>query len=65
MFCFRHDHSLWHINTEHLLGLSESLSAEPRRIAGNVATAAVGDSADYYASVVGSLYVKGRAHRSQ
>ena len=47
VFIIRHDHSLWHINTEHLLVLSESLSAEPRRIAGNVATAAVGDSAGY------------------
>ncbi|MFT5445680.1 MAG: alpha-tubulin suppressor-like RCC1 family protein [Gammaproteobacteria bacterium] len=65
VFIIRHDRSLWHIDTEHLLGLSESLSAEPKRIADNVAAAAVGDSADYYATVAGSLHVKGRAQRGQ
>ncbi|MFT5394471.1 MAG: hypothetical protein ACI8PT_004682 [Gammaproteobacteria bacterium] len=65
VFIIRDDHSLWHLNTEQLLGLSGSLSAEPTRIAGNIAAAAVGDSADYYATVAGVLYVKGRAHRGQ
>jgi hypothetical protein len=59
VFIIRDDHSLWHLNTEHLLGLSESLSAEPRRITGKVAAAAVGDSAVYYVTFTGALYVKG------
>lgn len=65
LFFIRDDHSLWHINTQHLFGLSESLSAQPTRINDNVATAAVGDSADYYATTAGLLYVKGKAHRGQ
>jgi alpha-tubulin suppressor-like RCC1 family protein len=37
----------------------------PLRVAENVATASVGDSADYYITRDGMLYVKGLAHRGQ
>ncbi len=38
---------------------------EPRRVAGDVAAACIGDGADYYVTREGSLFVKGLAHRGQ
>ena len=61
----RDDHSLWHLPTKSFLGFGESISSSPTKIADNVGTAAVGDSADYYATRTGELYVKGKAHRGQ
>jgi Regulator of chromosome condensation (RCC1) repeat len=40
-------------------------TAAPQRIAGNVFTACIGDSADYYITLDGRLWVKGLAHRGQ
>ena len=40
-------------------------SAAPLRLADDVATACVGDSADYYVRRNGTLWVKGLAHRGQ
>ena len=39
--------------------------AAPQRVADDVATACIGDSADYYIRRDGSLWVKGLAHRGQ
>jgi hypothetical protein len=40
-------------------------SAAPQRIADEVIEASIGDSADYYVTRDGTLYVKGLAHRGQ
>ncbi len=40
-------------------------SAAPTRVAGAVADACIGDSADYYVTRDGTLFVKGLAHRGQ
>ena len=45
--------ALWWIATD----------GDKRKIADSVATAAVGDSANYYVSETGALFVKGLAHR--
>ena len=50
------DGSLW---------LIASSSNEPTKIADDVDTAAVGDSANYYITKSGALFVKGKAHRGQ
>jgi hypothetical protein len=42
-----------------------SMDGDKRKIADRVATAAVGDSANYYATESGALFVKGLAHRGQ
>lgn len=47
--------ALWWIATD----------GDKRKIADSVATAAVGDSANYYVSETGALFVKGLAHRGQ
>ena len=50
------DGSLW---------LIASSSKQSAKIADNVDTAAVGDSANYYITKSGALFVKGKAHRGQ
>jgi hypothetical protein len=54
-FAIDRDGVLWHATTR----------GAPRRIADNVLTAAIGDSADYYITRDGTLYAKGLAHRGQ
>ena len=51
--------------TENLLGFGENLAPTPVRLADGVLTAAVGDSADYYVTDDGRLWVRGQAHRGQ
>ncbi len=55
-FAIDHAHGLWH---------GGGTPAAPQRIAGDVATACIGDSADYYIHRDGTLWVKGLAHRGQ
>ncbi|MFT5221309.1 MAG: alpha-tubulin suppressor-like RCC1 family protein [Planctomycetota bacterium] len=59
------DDSLWLLQTKSLFGLGETLSAEPTPVATAVRSAAVGDSANYYITRDGDLFVKGLAHRGQ
>jgi len=42
-----------------------AVDGDKRKIADSVATAAVGDGANYYVSETGALFVKGLAHRGQ
>lgn len=49
---------LWH-------GSDFSGATPPRRIAGNVVDACIGDSADYFVTADGALHVHGLAHRGQ
>lgn len=65
LFIIRDDDSLWHVNTERLLGFGEGIGGKPVRIASNALTGSVGDSANYYVTRQGALFVKGRAHRGQ
>lgn len=65
LLIIRNDNSLWHIPTKSFLGFGEKLTSSSTKIAENVGVAAVGDSANYYASLSGELYVKGKAHRGQ
>lgn len=53
------------METKSLFGLGEVVSESPIRIASDIVTAGVGDSADYYVTRAGRLFVKGRAHRGQ
>ena len=53
------------IKTGGALWWIEATSGNPRRIAVDVAAAAVGDGANYYVTRSGALFVKGRAHRGQ
>ena len=61
----REDASLWRIDTDRLWGFGEKIATGARRLAADVRTAAVGDSANYYVDRQGRLFVKGRAHRGQ
>ncbi len=65
LFVIRQDHTLWQFDTTSLFGFGEDISAEPRKIAVNILTASVGDSANYYVTREGALFVYGRAHRGQ
>ena len=65
VFAIQEDDSLKMIQTESLLGFGESLSEKPSLIAENVLTASVGDSANYYVTHDGGLFVRGLAHRGQ
>jgi hypothetical protein len=58
-FAIDRDGVLWHGTA------SAAAGAAPRRIADNVLTACIGDSADYYITRDGTLYAKGLAHRGQ
>jgi hypothetical protein len=57
--------SLWHVETTGLLGFGEKVAGMSAQIADNVLTASVGDSANYYVTRDGALFVQGRAHRGQ
>lgn len=65
LFVIRDDDSLWQFETESLFGFSEGVGGKPTHIASNILTASVGDSANYYVTRQGALFVKGRAHRGQ
>ena len=65
LFVIRHDDSLWHIGTKSYFGLSELTGEKPTMIVSDIVTAAIGDSANYYVTRQGMLFVKGRAHRGQ
>ncbi len=53
------------IKADATLWLIDGLPGDGKMIAEGVATAAVGDSANYYVTDTGALYVKGKAHRGQ
>ena len=57
-FLIDRDGVLWH-------GSDFSGATPPRRMAGNVVEACIGDSADYFISADGALHVHGLAHRGQ
>ena len=65
LFVIRNDDSLWSLRTKSLLGFGEKLSAEPSPVAKNVVTGSIGDSANYYVTRSGALFVQGLAHRGQ
>lgn len=65
LFVIRNDNSLWEFQTNSLLGFGEELSDKPSHISDNVLTASVGDSANYYVTHHGALFVHGLAHRGQ
>lgn len=65
LFVIRNDNTLWEIQTKSLLGFGEDLSETSLLLAKNVLTAAIGDSANYYVTHEGTLFVQGLAHRGQ
>lgn len=65
LLIIRTDHTLWQVESEGLFGFGEKVTDKRVKIADNILTASVGDSANYYVRRDGRLYVKGRAHRGQ
>jgi hypothetical protein len=65
LFVIREDRSLWHVKISETWGFGESIVGEPVLVAGDILTASIGDSANYYVTTRGRLFVKGRAHRGQ
>ena len=65
LFVIRNDGSLWYIQTKSLLGIGEKLSSESSLVSNNAVTASIGDSANYYVTQGGALFVLGLAHRGQ
>jgi hypothetical protein len=63
LFIIRNDNGLWYLSTERLLGFGEGVDGEPARIARDVLNGAIGDSANYFVTRKGTLFVKGLAHR--
>ncbi len=64
VFAIRTDASLWYMQrSDRWFGTGNI--ADPVKIANNVISAAIGDSANYYVTRSGLLYVKGLAHRGQ
>ncbi len=57
------DHALWWLAAQ--TPLFKSGASPPEKIADDVATAAVGDGANYYLTRSGALYVRGKSHRGQ
>ena len=63
---FAAGHSGWFaIDGAGVLWQAAGLGGTPQRVAEAVAAACIGDSADYYATRDGALFVKGLAHRGQ
>ncbi len=63
---FAAGHSGWFaIDDAGVLWQASGLDGTPQRVAEGVAAACIGDSADYYATRDGALFVKGLAHRGQ
>lgn len=65
IFVIRGDETLWHIKTNSFLGFGETPSKETSLVAHNAKTASIGDSANYYVTQSGALFVQGLAHRGQ
>lgn len=65
MFAIRHDSTLWQFDTKTLFGFGENITEDSRKVANNILTASVGDSANYYVTRDGKLFVYGFAHRGQ
>lgn len=65
LLVIKEDNNLWSIDAEGVFGFGESLSDERVKIANDVVFASVGDSANYYVTKSGSLFVHGLAHRGQ
>lgn len=65
LLIIRDDNSLWHVQTKDLFSFGEQRLGDPVRLADNILTASVGDSANYYVGLDGALFVYGRAHRGQ
>ena len=65
LLVIRNNDSLWGIETKSLFGFGEQNFSEPSQIALGTLTAAVGDSANYYVTLKGALFVQGLAHRGQ
>lgn len=65
LFVIRNDDALLKFQTKSLLGFGENLSEKTSLIAKNVLTASIGDSANYYVTRKGALFVRGLAHRGQ
>ncbi|MBL4906626.1 MAG: hypothetical protein JKX94_04170, partial [Sneathiella sp.] len=64
VFVLTADHNLWFLErSEHWF--REGDIGTSVHIADNVKTASIGDSANYYITLSGDLYVKGKAHRGQ
>lgn len=64
LFVIRQDNSLWWIERMSFLSLNEKF-APPIHIADDVSRASVGDSANYFVTLKGELFVRGKAHRGQ
>jgi len=65
IFAIRNDDSLWYVETESVLGFGEKLSENRSLVSEQIMTASIGDSANYYVTFDGALFVKGLAHRGQ
>lgn len=65
LLVIRNDDSLWGVETKSLFGFGEGDFSEPSQIVRSTLTAAVGDSANYYVTLEGALFVQGLAHRGQ
>jgi alpha-tubulin suppressor-like RCC1 family protein len=65
LFVIREDNTLWQFDTKRIFGFGEDISGDQRKIATNILTASIGDSANYYVTREGALFVYGRAHRGQ
>jgi alpha-tubulin suppressor-like RCC1 family protein len=65
LLVIRNDGELPQFDTRGLFRFGEKLASESNTIADNILTAAVGDSANYYVTRDGALFVLGRAHRGQ
>jgi alpha-tubulin suppressor-like RCC1 family protein len=59
------DGTLWSQPVQGLWGFGERLTDSPTRVAAGVRSAAVGDSANYYVTEQGDLFVHGKAFRGQ
>ena len=65
LLVIRDDGTLWSQPVEGLWGFGEQLADEPILVAEGVRMAAVGDSANYYVTEQGDLFVSGKAFRGQ
>jgi len=65
LLVIKNDSSLWAFEAKSFFGFGEEVSQTPLYIANDVVVVAVGDSADYYVTLEGDLFVKGQAHRGQ
>ncbi|HEH9402132.1 TPA: hypothetical protein SIA35_004249 [Aeromonas sobria] len=64
VFAIRNDNSLWYIETDEVF-FGKRSHKNASLVASNVTTASIGDSANYYVTSDGALFVQGLAHRGQ